>query len=124
MPKQTHPQTIVSPAQQRYFDDITPIPGLTFAYQVTPTGYTLEAKVPFASLGINPARQPVVGFDASVGFSDMAGQVRARAVHWAGESEAVVVDRPGSTELKPATWGTLQFDRTPLQPVASGTTGQ
>ena len=112
--KKNNPQVIASPAQKREFDDIDPIPGLTFAYQITPKGYTLEAQVPFVSLGINPARQSVVGFDASVGFSDPAGRVRTRAVHWAGESEAVVVDRPGSTELKPATWGTLQFDRTPL----------
>ena len=112
--KKNNPQTIVSPAQKRDFDDIDPIPGLTFAYQITPKGYTLEAQVPFGSLGINPARQSVVGFDASVGFSDPAGRVRTRAIHWTGESEAVVVDRPGSAELKPSTWGTLQFDRTPL----------
>jgi len=112
--KKANPQAITSPAQKRDFDDINPIPGLTFTYQITPTGYTLEAQVPFASIGINPARQSVVGFDASVGFSDPAGRVRTRAVHWAGESEAMVVDRPGSAELKPSTWGTLQFDRTPL----------
>ena len=112
--KKNKPQTIASPAQKRDFDDIDTIPGLTFAYQITPTGYTLEAQVPFLSIGTNPARNAVVGFDASVGFSDPAGRVRTRAIHWAGESEATVVDRPGSAELKPATWGTLQFDRTPL----------
>ena len=117
--KKNNPQTITSPAQKRDFDDIDPIPGLTFAYQPSPRGYTLEAQVPFLSIGMNPARQAVVGFDASVGFSDAAGRIRSRASHWAGESEAVVVDRPGSTELKPATWGTLQFDRTPLPPAAN-----
>ena len=115
--KATHPQTIVSPVAQRHFDDVAPVEGLTFAYQTTASGYTLEARVPFASLGINPTRQPIVGFDASVAFSDAGGEVRTRAIHWAGESEAAVVDRPGSAELKPATWGTLQFDRTPLAPV-------
>jgi len=113
-PPKVNPQDIISPAQKRHFDDISAVPGLKFAYQVTDKGYTLEASVPFASLGINPARQPVVGFDASVAFSDAAGEVRERATHWAGESEATVVDRPGSAELKPATWGTLQFDRTPF----------
>jgi FlgD Ig-like domain len=107
-----NPQTVVSPAQQRHFDDVAAVPGLTFAYQVTEKGYTLEAQVPFAALGINPSRQAVVG--SSVAFADKAGQVRNRASHWAGESEAMVVDRPGSAELKPASWGTLQFDRTPL----------
>ena len=118
-PKQLNAQDIVSPAQKRHFDDISPVAGLTFAYQTTATGYTLEVSAPFASLGINPARQPVVGFDASVAFADAAGQVRQRATHWAGESEATVVDRPGSAELKPQTWGTLQFDRSPLPPVTA-----
>jgi hypothetical protein len=116
-PKRLFPQEIVSPAQQRNFDDIEPVPGLSFAWQTTGSGYTLEAAVPFASLGINPARQPIVGFDAGVAFADAAGQVRIRALHWAGETETAVVDRPGSAELKPQTWGTLEFDRSPLPPV-------
>ena len=112
-------QDIVSPAQQRHFDDIEAVQGLTFTYQVTNTGYTLEVSVPFDALGINPAKQPLVGFDASAAFSDALGQSRVRAAHWAGETETSVVDRPGSAELKPQTWGTLQFERTPLPPVAT-----
>jgi hypothetical protein len=77
----------------------------------------LEVQAPLASLGINPAKQPVIGFDASVAFSDPGGRSRDRAIHWAGDSEAAVVDRPGSAELKPQTWGTLQFDPNPLPPV-------
>lgn len=117
-PRTLNPQDIVSPAQQRHFEDVSPVPGLTFAYQITDRGYTLEVKVPFASLGIDPIRHPVVGFDASVAFSDASGTVRTRATHWAGESEAEVVDRPGSAELKPRTWGTLEFNLNPLPPVA------
>jgi hypothetical protein len=116
-PKQLNPQEIVSPAQTRHFDDISPVPGLAFAYRIGDRGYTLEISVPFASLGINPGRNSTVGFDASVAFADASGQVRNRASHWAGESEAEVVDRPGSAELKPATWGTLEFDRNPLPPM-------
>jgi hypothetical protein len=121
-PKQLNPQDVVSPAQSRHFDDVSPVSGLKFAYQVTGTGYTLEVSVPCASLGMNPSRMPIEGFDASVAFSDAAGQVRQRATHWAGESETTVVDRPGSAELKPQTWGTLEFDRTPLPPVEAGNT--
>jgi hypothetical protein len=117
-PQPLHPQDIASPAQQRHFDDIAPIPGLVFAYHLTPTGYTLEASVPFASLGITPTKQPIVGFDASAAFADPQGRVRDRALHWSGETEAAVVDRPGSAELKPQTWGTLQFDLNPLPAVA------
>jgi hypothetical protein len=113
-PKPNKPQIISSPARARTFDDIDAVPGLVFAYQVTPKGYTLEVSVPFSSLGFSPNNTPTIGFDASVGFSDPTGQMRTRAAHWGGESEAVVVDRPGSTELKPSTWGTLMLDRNPI----------
>ena len=118
-PRAMNPQDIVSPVAHKHFDDISPVAGLQFAYQVTDKGYTLEVEVPLAALGISPGRQPIVGFDASVAFSDSAGTSRDRAVHWAGDSEAAVVDRPGSAELKPETWGTMQFDPNPLPPVDS-----
>jgi len=109
------PQTISSPAATRSFADIGPLPGLKFAYHLGAEGYTLETVVPLKSLELDPPRNPTVGFDASVGFSDAGGRARARAAHWAGQSEAVVVDRPGSAALLPSTWGTLVFDRTPLK---------
>ncbi len=109
-----NPQVISSPAASRQFDDISPVPGLKFAYKITPEGYTLEASVPLQALDIQPTRNSVVGFDTSVGFADKSGRIRTQAIHWAGQSEATVVDRPGSAELKPSTWGTLYFDRSPL----------
>ena len=110
-----NPQTISSPAATRSFADIGPLPGLKFAYHLGADGYTLEAAVPLKSLELDPHRNPLVGFDASVGFPDAGGRVRSRAAHWAGQSEAAVVDRPGSAALLPSTWGTLVFDRTPLK---------
>jgi len=41
--------------------------------------------------------------------ANQSGDRRERAMHWAGLSEGVVVDRPGSAELLPRTWGTLNF---------------
>lgn len=110
-----NPQTISSPAATRSFADIGPLPGLQFAYHLGAEGYTLETVVPLKSLELDPPRNPTVGFDASVGFPDAGGRVRTRAAHWARQSEAAVVDRPGSAALLPSTWGTLVFDRTPLK---------
>jgi hypothetical protein len=107
-----NPQTITSPAATRHFDDISPLPGLKWAYQLNDHGYTLEASVPMEpgqTLDLHPAQN--IGFDVSIGFANLAGTVRQRAAHWAGESEAMVVDRPGAAALRPATWGTLVFDR-------------
>ena len=71
--------------------------------------YTVEVAVPLASLGIGNAAGKTIGFDASVGIANESGDRRERAAHWAGLSEGVVVDRPGSARLLPDTWGTLTF---------------
>jgi len=109
-----NPQDLVSPVAERHFDDVSPLDGFKQAYADFDGGYTLEVSVPFASLGIDVERQTEAGFDASVAFGDASGSTRAVAVHWSGETEGAVVDRPGSAELKPRTWGTLMFDYNPL----------
>ena len=112
------PQTIRSPVAEQRFDDISPLSGVESAVQATPSGYTLEVQVPWAAVGKDlGSRVSVVGFDFSVAFANAGGTERLRAAHWAGESEGRVVDRPGSAELKPWTWGTLQLDRSPLPAV-------
>ena len=112
----TNPLTIASPAAQVHFDHIGPVPGLQVAYKVKPkdekTGkiqYTVELAVPLASLGLSEVAGKSLGFDASVGLANPAGDERLRAAHWAGLSESRVVDRPGSAELLPQHWGTLTF---------------
>jgi len=112
----TNARTITSPAATVKFDQIAPVPGLKFAYRISAanekTGevpYHVEVSVPLASLGLAKPKGKTVGFDLSVGVANAAGDRRERAAHWAGLSEAVVVDRPGSTQLLPGTWGTLRF---------------
>lgn len=112
----TNPQTITSPAAQVKFDHIAEVPGLQMAYKMGRTDaksglmfYDVEVAVPLASLGLQNPTGKTIGFDASVGVANAEGNRRERAAHWAGLSEAVVVDRPGSTRLLPDTWGTLQF---------------
>jgi hypothetical protein len=75
------------------------------------TPYNVEVSVPLKSLGITSPVGKTIGFDVSVGVANAAGDRRERAAHWAGLSEGVVVDRPGSTRLLPETWGTLTFEK-------------
>jgi hypothetical protein len=112
-----NPQVITSPAAQRHFDDIAAMPGLKWAYQITADGYSAEVCVKmhdYRTLGLSSGEP--AGFDVSVGFANDAGTVRQAAAHWAGEQEAMVVDRPGSAALLPATWGTMVFDRNRVLP--------
>ena len=111
-----NPQTITSPAATVRFDQIAEVPGLQMAYKVGATdaktdltSYDVEVAVPLASLGLQNPTGKTVGFDASVAIANAEGNRRERAAHWAGLSEAVVVDRPGSARLLPDTWGKLQF---------------
>ena len=119
-PGAQNPQTISSPAASRRFDEIAPLPGVTFAYAIAAERYTVEAQVPLKALGIEPGRNVAVGFDTAIAVSNEAGRQRERSVHWAGETEGPVVDRPGDAALKPDTWGTLVFDRTPVAPFTPG----
>ena len=113
----TNPRTITSPAAQVHMDHIGEVPGLKVAWRTEGvdaksgvTHYRVEAALPLASLGVSAPAGRRIGFDVSVGVANAAGDRRERAAHWAGLSEGVVVDRPGSTMLLPATWGTLVFD--------------
>ena len=86
-----------------HFDQIRQMPGLRMAYRVggrdQRTGllsYEVLAAVPLASLGLTDPAGRRIGFDASIAVANAAGDRRERAGHWAGQSEGVVVDRPGS----------------------------
>ena len=71
--------------------------------------YEVQVAAPWAGLGLTEPCGRRIGFDASIGVANAAGDRRERAGHWAGQSEGVVVDRPGSARLSPGTWGTLYF---------------
>ncbi len=80
----TNPQTIASPAAKVHFDHIGAVPGLQVAYKVKPkdekTGniqYTVEIAVPLASLGLRDVAGKSIGFDASVGIANPAGDQRS-----------------------------------------------
>jgi hypothetical protein len=99
-----------------HFDQIEPVPGLKMAYHVEPNQdnaglfrYYVKVAVPLAVLGLKDPAGKSIGFDASIGVANAAGDRRERAAHWAGQSEGPVVDRPGSLRLRPDTWGTLHF---------------
>jgi hypothetical protein len=92
------------------------VPGLQMAYKAGDkdpktgrTRYTVEVCILLKSLGLGNPAGKTLGFDASVGIANEAGDRRERAAHWAGLREAFVVDRSGSTSLPPDTWGTLTF---------------
>ena len=110
------PQTISSPAASVRFDQIQEIPGLQMAFKVhgkendtDRIRYDVEVAIPLAAIGLANPGGKKIGFDLSIGVANASGDRRERAGHWGGLSEAAVVDRPGSAQLIPHTWGTLLF---------------
>ncbi|MBA3938761.1 MAG: hypothetical protein H0X38_15005, partial [Planctomycetes bacterium] len=109
-------QTITSPAASLRMDQIAELPGLQVAWRVDGTDqatgkvdYQVEVAIPLAAVGLADVKGRRIGFDASIGVANAAGDRRERAGHWGGLSEAAVVDRPGSSRLLPENWGTLVF---------------
>ena len=121
----TNPQTITSSAASVRFDQIAEVPGLQMGWKIDApdaktglTNYSVKVAIPLASLGLGNPVGKTIGFDLSIGIANAPGDRRERAAHWAGLSEAFVVDRPGSTRLLPETWGTLTFHSPPPSPAA------
>ena len=111
-----NPQTISSPAASVHFDQIQEIPGLQMAFKLHDKErdtdrirYDVEVAIPLTAIGLSNPAGKKIGFDLSIGVANAAGDRRERAGHWGGLSEAAVVDRPGSAQLLPHTWGTLLF---------------
>ncbi len=109
-------QTITSPAASVRMDQIKEFPGLKMHWHVSDkdknsnrVNYDLKVAIPLESLGLSNPSGKTIGFDCSIGVANEAGDRRERAGHWSGQSEAAVVDRPGSARLLPETWGTLTF---------------
>jgi len=105
-----HPETIVSPAVERHFDDIGPMPGLVWAYQIKPSGYTAEVSLSMhdlRTLGIrtsNPSdlMSPSVLLTMRVPFGAPPPTGPVSRSRWSS---------PGSAALLPAAWGTLVFEK-------------
>lgn len=103
VPQKPSPGEYTAQVQIGFEDRIASLGGSSLIFEPSQIrGFRLCDDLP------NPAGKSI-GFDASVGIANASGDRRERAAHWGGLSEAVVVDRPGSMRLLPATWGTLHF---------------
>lgn len=110
--------TITSPAASIHMDQIMPLPGLKMHWRISPknpgsdrVNYDVKVAIPLVAIGLKDPGGKSIGFDCSVAVANAAGDRRERAGHWAGQSEASVVDRPGSAQLLPRNWGTLTFEQ-------------
>jgi hypothetical protein len=76
----------------------------------SPRGYTVEAIIPWASLGGAPRKG--VGYQADFGIltADSAGLATLVRTYWANKATGIVSDVPSEITLTPALWGEVRFE--------------
>ena len=73
------------------------------------TVVTVEAAVPLAALGLDPARMKETRGDVGRVNSDATGTRAASREYWSNKSTAIMSDLPTETLTDPDLWGTLEF---------------
>ncbi len=71
--------------------------------------YTLEAAVPLACLGVDPATTESLRGDVGVVFSDQTGRNRELRLYHYNKDTAMTADLPTETRLQPGNWGDVLF---------------
>ena len=78
------------------------------AFSRTPTGWTVEAAIPWSALGVEPP-EPGHRLRADVGLlkSDQNGVATVMRAYWTAKTQTVVSDVGFEARLTPAIWGDL-----------------
>ena len=72
-------------------------------------GYTVEAAIPLAALGLKPAPGLKLRGDFGITLGDKAGQDTALRVYWSNQATGIVNDEVFELQMEPKNWGELQF---------------
>jgi len=72
-------------------------------------GYTVEAAVPLAALGLKPTDGLVLRGDFGVTHGDPSGKDTALRTHWSNQATGIVNDEVFELKLEPRNWGELVF---------------
>ncbi|HSI83786.1 MAG TPA: hypothetical protein VK970_08375 [Candidatus Methylacidiphilales bacterium] len=105
----TAAKTYSSPVQSVKFDRVAVLDSAKVVITRTAKGYTVEAAIPLADLGLKP--EPGLEIRGDVGFisSDSGGLINTARTYWSNKNTGLVNDLPGEASLKPGDWGSMQF---------------
>jgi len=98
-----------SPVAPKRFDRVEILAGAVVRVAKGGKGYAVEASLPLAALGLNPAKGVRVRGDLGFISSDAAGTVNSARTYWANKDTNLVSDLPQEAWLDPAAWGVLVF---------------
>lgn len=105
-----HALTYTSPVQPKHFDNVQIIKDAQIKVRTIDGGYSVEAAIPLASIGLKPAKGLLVRGDVGFISSDPAGQINVARTYWANPNTNLVNDLPQESWLSPNAWGELVFE--------------
>ncbi|MFW5857393.1 MAG: hypothetical protein ACOCX4_05905, partial [Planctomycetota bacterium] len=104
----------VSPVARVEFDEVRRLEDVVIRYQEHQSGdsyagYTLEAAIPLATLGLEITKNKRLKFDWGYLQSDRAGTSVLARRYWANQATSTLADVPSEARLEPQMWGYLRF---------------
>lgn len=105
-----HELTYTSPVQPKHFDKVQIIKDATVKVRTIAGGYSVEAAIPLAAIGLKPAKGLKVRGDVGFISSNPAGQINIARTYWANPNTNLVNDLPQESWLTPNAWGELVFE--------------
>jgi hypothetical protein len=89
------------------FDQVKVTPDVQMATGPIAGGYFVEARVPWAVLGVQPHAGLKLRGDFGVLSADNGGTVTVSREYWSNKATGLVNDIPGEADLTPNMWGTF-----------------
>ena len=86
-------------------DEVRLAPEVTAVLKQRPSGYIVEAAIPWNLLGGKPAPGTEFRMDFGVLFGDAGGGKTVIRAYWENQDANIVADIPSEAALKPVNWG-------------------
>lgn len=99
-----------SPWREIFIDRVAVLEGARIATGTADGRFVLEAAIPLAAIGFDPAVSPVTRGDVGFVVADESGTTAIDRVYWANPNTKIVSDVPEETRLQPDRWGTFSFE--------------
>ena len=96
-----------SPVAPKHVDRVELLTEAMVRVSKTDKGYTVEASVPLAALGLKPVKGLKLRGDFGFISSDSAGTINTARTYWANKDTNLVSDLPQEAWFSPAAWGEL-----------------
>ena len=107
----TNPIEFTSPWRGAQVDHIERLTDVKIEVKTSGGGYVVDAKIPLATLGLNPAGK--LRADFGVTYGDAGGTDTQLRSYWANPATMLMDDIPGEILLHPNLWGELNLEGSP-----------